>query len=61
MTVSWLDKAVAVFAPVTATRRALARQAFDGLARGYDGASKGRRTDGWTSSYPRFIWNQLCS
>lgn len=55
MTVSWLDKAVAVFAPVTATKRALARQVFDGLsksslARGYDGASKGRRTDGWRTS-----------
>lgn len=50
MTVSWLDKAVAVFAPVTATKRALARQAFDGLARGYDGASKGRRTDGWRTT-----------
>tara|TARA_R110000787_G_scaffold143488_5_gene257285 strand:- start:57682 stop:59178 length:1497 start_codon:yes stop_codon:yes gene_type:complete len=50
MAVSWLDRAVAVFAPVAATKRALARQAFDGLARGYDGASKGRRTDGWRTA-----------
>jgi len=47
MAVGWFDRALAVFAPGKATRRALARQAFDGLARGYDGASKGRRTDGW--------------
>jgi lambda family phage portal protein len=50
MTVSWLDRAVAVISPVAATKRALARQAFDGLARGYDGASKGRRTDGWRTA-----------
>jgi len=47
MAVGWFDRALAVFSPRAATRRALARQAFDGLVRGYDGSSKGRRTDGW--------------
>lgn len=34
-------------APRAATRRVLARQAFEGLARSYEGAARGRRTDGW--------------
>ncbi|WP_240484746.1 phage portal protein [Pseudoponticoccus marisrubri] len=45
--VSWLDRAIASVAPRTATRRVLARQAFEGLARSYEGAARGRRTDGW--------------
>ncbi|RCK26784.1 portal protein [Thalassospira profundimaris] len=47
MALGWFDRALAAVAPRAVTRRALARQAFDGLARGYDGAAKGRRTDGW--------------
>ncbi|MGE3711819.1 MAG: phage portal protein [Hyphomicrobiaceae bacterium] len=30
-----------------AVRRLLARRSFEALARGYDGAARGRRTDGW--------------
>ncbi|MGI6246653.1 MAG: phage portal protein [Pseudochelatococcus sp.] len=47
MAVNWFDRAIASVAPRTAARRVLARQAFEMLARGYDGAAKGRRTDGW--------------
>ncbi|WP_347268394.1 phage portal protein [Paracoccus sp. (in: a-proteobacteria)] len=44
---SWFDHAIATVAPRMAARRVMARQAFETLTRGYDGASKGRRTDGW--------------
>jgi lambda family phage portal protein len=47
MAVNWFDRAIASVAPRTAARRVLARQAFETLARGYDGAARGRRTDGW--------------
>ena len=47
MPATWMDHAIASVAPRLAARRVLARQAFETLARGYDGASKGRRTDGW--------------
>jgi len=43
------DRAIAMVSPRTATQRLLARQAFEGLARGYEGAARGRRTDGWRS------------
>ena len=36
--------------PPTALRRCQARDRLDALARGYDGATKGRRTDGWRSA-----------
>lgn len=49
MRATWLDRTVAMVSPRTATRRLLARQAFEGLARGYEGAARGRRTDGWRS------------
>lgn len=44
-----LDRAIAVFSPSTALRRAQFRNAFNTYARSsvYEGASKGRRTDGW--------------
>ena len=47
MPANWMDHAIASVAPRMAARRMLARQAFETLTRGYDGASKGRRTDGW--------------
>ena len=47
MSATWFDHAIATVAPRIAARRVLARQAFETLTRGYDGASKGRRTDGW--------------
>src|SRR5690606_18458975 len=47
MAVNWFDRAIASVAPRMAARRVIARQAFETLTRGYDGAAKGRRTDGW--------------
>ena len=47
MTANWIDRAIASVAPRTAARRVLARQTFETLARGYDGAARGRRTEGW--------------
>jgi len=47
---NWFDRTLASVAPGMASRRVLARQAFETLSRGYDGASKGRRTDGWRTS-----------
>ena len=47
MPANWMDHAIASVAPRMAARRVLARQAFETLTRGYDGASKGRRTEGW--------------
>lgn len=44
-----LDRAIGWFAPKAAYRRGLVRAALDG-ARGYDGASVGRRTDGWRTA-----------
>jgi len=49
MNATWFDRAIAMVSPRTATRRLLARQAFEGLVRGYEGAARGRRTDGWRS------------
>jgi lambda family phage portal protein len=46
-----LDRAIASVAPRAGVKRLIARQAFDGLAqRAYDGAARGRRTDGWRST-----------
>ena len=47
MSANWFDRAIASVAPRAAAKRVLARQAFETLTRGYDGAAKGRRTDGW--------------
>ena len=47
MSANWFDRAIASVAPRAAARRVLARQAFEALTRGYDGAARGRRTDGW--------------
>ena len=47
MSASWFDHAIASVAPRMAARRVMARQAFETLTRGYDGAARGRRTDGW--------------
>jgi lambda family phage portal protein len=51
--VTFLDRMVAWAAPEADVRRALARRSFEALAtktRGYDGAAKGRRTDGWKAA-----------
>jgi lambda family phage portal protein len=46
MSANWFDHAIASVAPRMAARRVMARQAFETLTRGYDGAAKGRRTEG---------------
>ena len=38
---------IGAVAPRAAARRVLARQSFEALTRGYDGAARGRRTEGW--------------
>lgn len=47
MSATWIDRAIATVSPRAATRRVLARQTFEGLARSCDGAARGRRTDNW--------------
>ncbi len=47
MSATWFDHAIATVAPRMAARRVMARQAFETLTRGYDGAARGRRTEGW--------------
>ena len=46
MSATWFDHAIATVAPRMAARRVMARQAFETLTRGYDGAARGRRRDG---------------
>lgn len=47
---SWVDRAIRVLAPQWALRRQRARLAGELLARHYEAASTGRRTQGWTRS-----------
>lgn len=47
MALGWFDRALGWIAPRMAARRVLAREALAHLARGYDGAARGRRTEGW--------------
>ena len=49
-TMGWLDRAIGTVAPRVALRRVVARQNLAALTRGYDGAAKGRRTDGWRAA-----------
>lgn len=44
------DRVIARFSPNTALRRFAAKVSLANLARAYDGASKGRGTDGWATS-----------
>jgi lambda family phage portal protein len=44
---NWLDRTIGVVAPATALRRARHRAAIAMLARSYEGARLGRRTEGW--------------
>ena len=50
MPLGWLDRAIGTVAPRVALRRVVARQNLAALTRGYDGAAKGRRTDGWRAA-----------
>jgi lambda family phage portal protein len=45
-----LDRFVGFFSPVAGVKRASARLTLDMVARKYDGAMGGRRTDGWTAT-----------
>jgi lambda family phage portal protein len=47
---NWLDRAIGVIAPGSGLKRARQRQALGVLARAYEGAKQGRRTDGWISA-----------
>jgi capsid protein len=47
---NWLDRAIGVVAPGAGLRRARQRQAMAALARAYEGAKLGRRTDGWIAA-----------
>src|SRR5512144_1061582 len=44
---NWLDRAVGYVAPQAGLRRARHRAAMAALARSYEGARVGRRTEGW--------------
>ena len=44
---NWLDRTIGFVAPATALRRARHRAAIATLARSYEGARVGRRTEGW--------------
>src|SRR5512144_1235180 len=44
---NWLDRTIGFVAPAAALRRARHRAAMVALARNYEGARVGRRTEGW--------------
>lgn len=44
---NWIDRAIGVVSPRTSLRRGMARAALAEATRAYDGASVGRRTEGW--------------
>ncbi|WEK50319.1 MAG: phage portal protein [Candidatus Kaistia colombiensis] len=54
MRATFLDRAISIVSPRIAARRVAQRAAFEHLVgsgrRGYEGASKGRRTDGWNAT-----------
>ncbi|WP_111423261.1 phage portal protein, partial [Rhodoplanes roseus] len=45
----WFDRAVSVFAPGLALGRVRNRIRFEATVRAYDGAARGRHTEGWTT------------
>ena len=47
---NWLDRAIGAVAPGAGLRRARQRQAIAVLARAYEGARLGRRTEGWVAA-----------
>ena len=47
---NWIDRAIGVVAPGAGLRRARQRQAMAILARAYEGAKLGRRTEGWVAA-----------
>ncbi|MCU0971901.1 MAG: phage portal protein, partial [Gammaproteobacteria bacterium] len=46
---NWLDRAIGAVAPGAGLRRARQRQMIDALARAYEGARLGRRTESWVA------------
>ena len=46
---TFIDSALSALAPRLAAKRYAARVSIDTLRRGYDGAARGRGTDGWTT------------
>ena len=50
---NWLDRAIGAVAPGAGLRRARQRQTMAVLARGYEGAKLGRRTEGWITAGDR--------
>ena len=47
---NWLDRAIGAVAPGAGLRRARQRQMLAVLARAYEGAKLGRRTEGWIAA-----------
>jgi capsid protein len=47
---NWLDRAIGAVAPGAGLRRARQRQMTGLLARAYEGAKLGRRTEGWVAA-----------
>ena len=47
---NWLDRAIGAVAPGAGLRRARQRQMIGVLARAYEGAKLGRRTEGWVAA-----------
>jgi hypothetical protein len=47
---NWLDRAIGAVAPGVGLRRARQRQMIGALARAYEGARQGRRTEGWIAA-----------
>ena len=54
MAVNWFDRAIASVAPRAAARRVLARQAFETLARGYEGDVDAAHADAWIAHHARY-------
>lgn len=46
---NFADKIISIFSPGAAVKRAQHRKALEIIERGFEGAAKGRRTDGWRS------------
>ncbi len=47
---NWIDRAIGAVAPGAGLRRARQRQMMSVLARAYEGARQGRRTEGWVTA-----------
>ena len=50
LAINWIDRAIGAVAPGAGLRRARQRQIIAVLARAYEGAKLGRRTEGWVAA-----------